>query len=78
MFVISEEQLETLKGFKLHVWCHYHEEHSSFDSSWWASVLDDANISWYIQNTVAILMETRSNGFSSLKQLLVKKGINIQ
>lgn len=74
---ITEVQLETLKGFKLHVWTHYHEEKSGFDPAFWAKTLDDLKISWYVQNTVAILMECRANGFSSLKNLLQKEGIQI-
>lgn len=75
MHQITEQQLEALKGFKLHIWTHYHEKESHFDSSFWAKQLDDLRISWFVQNTTAILMETRANGFSSLKTLLQKEGI---
>jgi hypothetical protein len=77
MQTITEEQLELLKGFKLHIWSHYHEERSHFDSSFWAEKLDSLHIPWFVQNTVSILMETRANGFSSLKTLLLKEGIKI-
>lgn len=75
MYQINEKQLETLKGFKLHIWTHYHEKESYFDSSFWAEQLDNLKIPWFVQNTTAILMETRANGFSSLKALLLKEGI---
>jgi hypothetical protein len=75
MYQITEEQLDALKGFKLHIWTHYHEKESHFDHSFWAQMLDDLKIPWFVQNTTAILMETRANGFSSLKALLQKEGI---
>ncbi len=71
---INETQFDALLGFKLHIWNCYHESGEA-DFSFWAQKLDELKIQWYIQNTVAILMETRANGFSSLKNLLASKEI---
>lgn len=77
MQTITNKQFEALKGFKLHIWTHYHEKESCFDSSFWAEMLDDLKIPWFVQNTTAILMENRANGFSSLQNLLLKEGIEV-
>lgn len=71
---INDTQYDALLGFKLHVWNHYHGE-TKMDFGFWAEKLDNLKIPWFVQNTVAILMETRSNGFSSLKNLLKNEGI---
>lgn len=75
---ITEEQFNMLLGFKLHIWTHYHENDASFDPVFWAQKLDEKGISWFVQNTVAILMETRANGFSSLAGLLKAEGIEVR
>ncbi|TDA63608.1 hypothetical protein E0765_07170 [Sulfuricurvum sp. IAE1] len=75
---ITEEQFNMLLGFKYHIWTYYHENDASFDAMRWAEMLDKAGINWFVQNTVAILMETRANGFSSLAGLLKAKGIEVR
>lgn len=76
MYQITSDQFDSLLGFKLHIWNHYHDE-SRCDFGFWAKKLDELQIPWFVQNTVAILMETRANGFSSLKSLLAKEGIEV-
>jgi hypothetical protein len=74
MQTITEAQFDKLLGFKLHIWNHYHQDVKT-DFGFWADLLDEAKIPWFVQNTVSILMENRANGFSSLRALL--KGENI-
>ncbi len=77
MYQLNHEQFDFLLGFKLHIWNHYHSKDHKADFEFWAQKLDGLKIPWFVQNTTAILMETRANGFSCLKNLLKIEGVTV-
>ena len=74
---ITHSQYELLKSFFNSLWCSYHHN-TSFNPVHWANLLDNANISWFIQNTVSALSHKRENNGFYLSTLLRKHNILIE
>ena len=68
---LNDKQIDNLHGFHLHCWNVYHMNGKS-NFEFYAKLLDELNISWPIQNTVAIMAETRENAFYYFKPQLKK------
>ncbi|MCF6207511.1 MAG: hypothetical protein L3J47_11600 [Sulfurovum sp.] len=74
--VITQEQFSTLQGFMLHIWnCNHGKPENKRDHTFYAEKMDEAGISWYVQNTAAYLMEKRENGWKYFRGLLASRGI---
>ena len=75
--LINRHQLDNLLGFYTHCFCVYHDKVKS-DFAFWANQLDDINVPWSVQNTVAVLAESKGNQRFYFRTLLKQKGITVQ
>lgn len=73
---ITRQQYDYLLGFYAHCYCVYHENTKS-DFEFWATQLDDANIPWKIQNSVAVTAEDKGSNALYLSTHLKRKGVEI-
>lgn len=76
--VITSDQFMILQGFMLYVWNVNHGEENGEHYGFWAEQLDNAGVTWYVQNTAACVMIERANGYLYFRNLLKKHNIHIE
>jgi hypothetical protein len=77
MHEINRHQLDLLKGFYAHLYCVYHHGAKS-DFGFYAELLDNTNVPWSVQNTVAVLAEDKASQSKYLTTLLTQKNIHVK
>jgi len=76
--MLNSEQVENLKSFFIALWCSYHKGTTSFDGYFWANKLDSLNISWAIQNKVAVAAKNKASNFIYFSSLLTELDIDFK
>jgi len=72
---VDAQQLDQLHGFFVALWCYYHKKTGQFDHKYWADRLDQLEISWSIQNAVAIAAENREINYIYFSTLIDRLNI---
>ncbi len=75
---ITSDQYGLLNDFaNILYYYNANQDNGGFDANHWAKTLDDANISWYLQNTVSGFTHDYTNKGYYLSTLLAEKDIHI-
>jgi hypothetical protein len=73
---LDYKQYNLVQGFFAHLWAvRWNKGKKEFDA--WAKILDEAKISWYVQNSISAIADKRESAFLYLRNQLEAKQIYI-